>query len=181
MIYLDNGYGVSEKSLAFFREHKHLVGEIESIKMIPYTNTEIIYPFKVVGDVGEIWLSGCTAGYGGEGPRATIDILKELGYPDEACDVVYKNCEFTLGPPSRWRPTPLPKRIPRFAEESAEEVLDFIRDYYAKSKIMPTAGEIKAGCDSITSVSKAHDRLYILRDHGYIHIRHRRHRGIVLL
>ena len=182
MIYLDDGYHISEKSLAFFREHKHLIGEIESIKMTSYTNLEIIYPLKVIGNVGEIWLSGCAAGYTGEGPHATVQILTELGYPDDALQVVFGNREFKLGPPNRWKPKPLLKnRIPRVAEESAEEILDFIRDYHIENKNMPTAKEIAAGCESVSSISMAHDRLSFLRDQGHIHIRHRKQRGIVLL
>lgn len=181
MIYLDDGYGVPEKSLAFFREHKHLLGEIESIAMTSYT-LEIIYPFKIIGDVGEIWLSGCFAGYAGEGSHTTAPILTELGYPDDALQVVSENREFLLGPPNRWKPKPLIKnRTPRVAEESGEEILDFIKDYHAANKIMPTAKEIAAGCDSVSSVSMAHDRLHFLKDQGYIHIRYRQHRGIVLL
>lgn len=179
MIYLDNGYGVPEKSLVFFRKHKHLLGEIESIAMTDYMNTEIIYPFKIIGDVAEIWLSGCSAVHG---LRITVQILTELGYPHDALQVVFENREFLLGPPNRWRPTPLLKnRTPRVAEESGEEILDFIKDYHTANKIMPTAKEIAAGCDSVSSVSMAHDRLHFLKDQGYIHIRYRQHRGIVLL
>lgn len=147
MIYLDDGYGFGQKSLAFFREHKHLIGEIESIAMTDYTNPEIIYPFKVIGDVGEIWLSGC---------HTAAQILTELGYPTDALQVIFGNREFTLGPPNRWKPKPLLKnRGSRIAEESAEEVLDFIRDYHIENKNMPTAKEIAAGLDSISSVSMA--------------------------
>ena len=182
MIYLDDGYGISEKSLVFSQEHRHLIGEIESIAMTDYTNLEIIYPVKIIGNVGEIWLSGCFAGYEGKSPHTTARILTELGYPDDALQVVFGNCEFLLGPPNRWKPKPLLKnRIPRVAEESGEEVLDFIRDYHAENKIMPTAKEIAAGCESVSSVSMAHDRLRFLKDRGHIHIRHRKHRGIVLL
>ena len=182
MIYLDDGHGISETSLALFQEHKHLIGKIESIKMTDYGNFEVVYPFKIVGDVGEIWLSGCVAGFAGEGPHTTVQILTELGYPDDACQVVFGNREFLLGPPNKWKPTPLLKnRIPRIAEESAEEVLDFIRDYHAENEIMPTGVEIAEGCDGVPSISVAHDRLRLLRDQGYIHIRHRKHRGIVLL
>lgn len=182
MIYLDDGYHISERSLAFFREHLHLIGEIESIAMTDYTNFEIVYPFKIIGDMGEIWLSGCAAGCAAEESHATVQILTELDYPDDALQVVFGNREFMLGPPNKWKPTPLLKnRIPRVAEESGEEVLDFIKDYHAENKIMPTAREIAAGCGSVSSVSMAHDRLRFLRDQGHIHIRHRKHRGIVLL
>lgn len=183
MIYHDDGHGISKKSLSFFREHRHLVGEIKSVTMASYIDDEIVYPFRVIGEYGEIWLSGCTAGYMGEGPHTTVQIMRELDYPYDACQMVFGNREFQLGPPKGWKPKPvLKRRIPRgVSEGSAQEVLYFIEDYHTKHKIMPTAQEIKDGCDSISSKSIAHDRLHLLQDWGLIKIYKRKHRGIVLL
>jgi len=182
MIYHDRGHGASGKSLSFFREHLELIGEIESIAMVDYQRTEIVYPFKVIGEMGEIWLSGCTAGHQDGGSYTTVQVMRELDYPNEACQMVFKNREFQLGPPNNWKPKPvLKRRIPRIAQNSAEEVLEFIKDYHAEYKIMPTAQEIKDGCESISSKSIAHDRLHLLQDLGKIKIYRRKHRGIVLL
>ena len=180
MIYHDDGRyrGVAEKSLAFFQATLYLIGEIKAIKMTDYVRSETVYPFKVIGEMGEIWLSGCTAGYLGEGPEATVQIMQELGYPVDACGVVFRNREFQMGPPNRWKPKPVPKKsIP----DLAMEVLEFIEEFYAENGFMPTGGEIKDGCENITNVSAAHERLHSLKEMGYIEIRYRKPRGIVLL
>ena len=180
MIYHDNGIyrGVPEKSLAFFREHLHLIAEIKAITMTSHARLEIVYPFKVIGEMGEIWLSGCTAGYLGEGPEATVQIMKELGYPLDACGVVFRSREFQMGPPNRWKPKPAPKKS---VPEIALEVLGFIEEFYAENRFMPTGVEIYDGCDNITNISAAYERLHLLKEMGHIEIRHRVPRGIVLL
>ncbi len=80
----DSGSGVTSESLAFFRQHR---GQLQHV-------TEIVVRFPAVGDPTDPYLlvlrdvqgntmrlSGCTAGYDGEGPRATFAILQELGFP----------------------------------------------------------------------------------------------------
>lgn len=156
MIYHDNG----QDSLSFFQEKVHLIGEIKSVTMT--SETGVRYRFKVIGKVGEIWLSD-------EG--VTPQIMEELGYPQGAVG----SRDFQLGPPNRWKPNP-----PAISE-SAQEVFDFIKGYYAEWKIMPVAREITDGCDGISSTSVAHARLYALRDMGYILIYPYKARGIVLL
>jgi len=180
MIYHDGGIyrGVAEKSLAFFRACLYLIGEIKAITMTSHARLEIVYPFKVIGKMGEIWLSGCTAGYLGEGPEATVQIMQELGYPLDACGVVFRNPEFQMGPPNRWKPKPVPKKA---IEDVAIEVLEFIEEFYAENRFMPTGAEINDGCPNITSRAGAHERLHSLKKMGYIEIRHRKPRGIVLL
>ena len=175
MIYHDG----RRDSLAFFREHRDLIGEIKSVTLVDYNNVDVIlYCFKIVGEMGEIWLSNWYL-------QSYVDtILKELGYPEEAIDAATKN-EFDFGPPNRWKPKLVRRVTMRRPSEatlaSAEEVLDFIHEYHTENKIMPMAWEIRDGCDSVTSTSIAHDRLRFLRDRGDIYIHHKKVRGIVLL
>lgn len=176
MIYHDG----RRDSLAFFREHRDLIGEIKSVTLVDYNNVDVmLYCFKIVGEMGEIWLSNWYL-------KSYVDtILRALGYPEEAIDAATKN-EFDFGPPNRWKPKLVRRVTMQHPAEatlaSAEEVLDFIHEYYIENnEIMPTAKEIRDGCDSVVSISMAHSRLYLLRDRGEILIQHRKTRGIVLL
>lgn len=171
MIYHDG----RRDSLAFFREHRDLIGEIVSVTMDDHKVDVILYCFKIIGEMGEIWLSNW---------YLYVDtIVRELGYPEDAIKAT-KSGVFVLGPPSRWKPRGIFRDEVRRDEatlSSAEEVLDFLHEFSGENGFMPIAREIMLGCDSITSQPMAHDRLYLLRDQGSIHIHRRRVRGIVLL
>lgn len=39
---------------------------------------------------GMLFLSGCSAGYGGEGPRGTEQVLREAGFPDDHAALAYE-------------------------------------------------------------------------------------------
>ena len=174
MIYHDG----RRDSLAFFREHRDLIGEIKSVTLVDYNNVDVmLYCFKIVGEMGEIWLSNWYL-------RAYTDtIVRELGYPEAAIEATKKS-EFVLGPPNNWKPRGIVRDEARRDEAtlaSAEEVLDFLHEFHGENGVMPVAKEILDGCDSITTQSMAHDRLYLLRDQGNIHIHRRKVRGIVLL
>ncbi len=74
MILKDAGDGCTEFSISFFRQHHHQLGVITYIEMTDCDD----WPLHIKDDAGnEIWLSGCTSGYGGEGPHGTHTILKE--------------------------------------------------------------------------------------------------------
>lgn len=76
MILKDEGYGCTEFSIMFFRQHRQQLGVITHIEMIDCDD----WPLRIKDVVGnEMWLSGCTSGYGGEGPHGTHTILQECG------------------------------------------------------------------------------------------------------
>lgn len=58
----------------------------------------VINPYFVARDINgrEIWLSGCNAGYGGEGPHGSYTILKELGFDDQIANLVFSNSVVNL-------------------------------------------------------------------------------------
>ena len=174
MIYHDDKSRFGD-GLAFLQAHRQLIGEVESITMADSSN--LAYPFKVVGEMGEIWLSSW----------ANVPaIMRELGYPEEAVDAARKNAEFRFGPPRGWKLKPArdhytPSRVSQDMLDSAEEVLTFLETYHEENESMPTGPEIMAGCDSVATISMAHDRLRLLQQQGRIHRHYRRHRGIVLL
>ena len=84
MVYEDKGYGITEKSLKLWHQHKGDIGKIWLVRArsetpeMPDGYTLIIY-----GSKGEIKLSGCNCGYGGTGPNGTRKILEELGMNSE--------------------------------------------------------------------------------------------------
>jgi hypothetical protein len=95
----DDGGGITKRSLQFWEYNKATIGKIERIEFslnplatitlseggFPYT---VDYTFKALGERGEIWLSGCNCGYGGEGPHGTKKILVELGIKDDVADIL---------------------------------------------------------------------------------------------
>ena len=77
MILKDEGHGCTEFSIRFFRDHRNFLGVIVAAEMVDSDD----WPLHIKDDVGnEMWLSGCTAGYGGEGPHGTHTILQECGF-----------------------------------------------------------------------------------------------------
>ena len=87
----DNGYGVTDDSLKFWKEHKNSIGKITHVEVrfeplfidTDRDNIASEYNFVAFGYEGAIFLSGCNCGYGGTGPNGTAKILAELGLPIE--------------------------------------------------------------------------------------------------
>lgn len=88
----DGGGGVTRKSLELWNKDKHRIGKIQRIEVSrealrqedkKYKDTTYVvdYTFIAYGENGELWLSGCNSGYGGEGPSGTARILTEFGFP----------------------------------------------------------------------------------------------------
>ena len=92
MRYSDQGTGVTRDSLAFFREHRHRLGEIveASIRFPGFDDPHDPYLMVLRDDNGdEMLLSGCTAGYPGEGPRGAMQVLVESGWPADQAALVF--------------------------------------------------------------------------------------------
>jgi hypothetical protein len=88
--------GVTRYSLWFWDQVKNHIGEVVKAEMkfdnknwhrlVLYTTNDI-----------KVFLYGCSAGYGGEGPRGTAQILKEAGFnPKRVEQEVFSNEIFTL-------------------------------------------------------------------------------------
>lgn len=143
MIWHDDGYGITQTSLAFFRERRECIGSIVGVTMLADPSEDggwTTYPFRIIGEDAEIWLSGCNSGYGGEGPHGSITILKELGYPEPYCNWPLDKAEFKLGSP--YRPEIPLEPEPEVDMAGTEEILDIIKAYHQEHGQMPTIREI---------------------------------------
>ena len=77
MRYLDDGTGHTADSLSHYREHRHRLGTITEADVY-FPGMGGPYPYcMILRDArgNEIWLSGCAAGYPGEGARAAMEVL----------------------------------------------------------------------------------------------------------
>jgi hypothetical protein len=82
MRYLDDGTGHTAASLIHYREHRHRLGTITEADVY-FPGMGGPYPYcMILRDTGgnEIWLSGCAAGYAGEGARAAMEVLVDAGW-----------------------------------------------------------------------------------------------------
>jgi hypothetical protein len=85
MQYSDEGNGITAESLAFFVANRRHLGDIVEISIRFPGFTDPFDPYLMVlrDRAGhEIRLSGCTAGYNGEGPRGSERILRDIGIGD---------------------------------------------------------------------------------------------------
>ena len=102
MILKDEGHGITRRSLEFWQENKSRLGEPLSVyarkngvyhEMVD--DDGMSYPLEwnvmIIGTQDDILLSGCTCGYGGEGPNGTAKILAELGIPIETAREIMHN------------------------------------------------------------------------------------------
>lgn len=92
MRYIDTGNGVTRDSIAFFREHRHRLNRIveASVRFPGFDDPHDPYLMVLRDDRGdEMLLSGCTAGYPGEGPRGAMQVLVESGWPADQAALVF--------------------------------------------------------------------------------------------
>ncbi|MCK2000782.1 hypothetical protein MZM54_05190 [[Brevibacterium] frigoritolerans] len=89
--------GVTRYSLEFWNEVKGRISEVVKAEMFIDKKQNPRLVLTTQDDV-KVVLYGCNAGYGGEGPRGTVQILKEAGFkPSRGVEVVVFNEEtFTL-------------------------------------------------------------------------------------
>lgn len=91
MNFYDSGDGITRKSLAFYREHRHELGVLREVTVRFPAFDDPHNPYLMVlrdADGQELQLSGCTAGYVGEGPHGTLQILVAEGCPVDAATYV---------------------------------------------------------------------------------------------
>lgn len=86
----DSGHGVTRESLEFWQANRTKIGPVLSLECKNDLRVEtgpLGYPLEysciVYGRDGEIWLSGCTCGYGGTGPHGTARVLMDIGVPQK--------------------------------------------------------------------------------------------------
>jgi len=99
MLLKDDGNGVTAESLDFWRANKDKIGPVSFVEVHDDLHVEqspegypLEYPCAIYGADGVIYLSGCTCGYGGEGPNGTAKILADVGLPlEEARKLVLCN------------------------------------------------------------------------------------------
>jgi len=83
-IILEERRGVSRLSLKFFKEHYDALGEVRYI-VLYYAESDwrldpelfLIYTI-IVGEDVQLWLSGLTWGYIGEGPYTLYELMKSI-------------------------------------------------------------------------------------------------------
>src|SRR5690348_18271856 len=82
----DPGAGVTRESLAFYRDHRHEMGEFVRATVRFPAFGDPYDPYLLVltdRDDNRMFLSGCTTGYVGEGPNGTLEILVAEAVPIE--------------------------------------------------------------------------------------------------
>ena len=92
MQFQDAGTGVTRDSIAFFREYRHRLGDIvqASIRFPGFDDPHNPYLMVLRDTKGDqMLLSGCTAGYPGEGPRGAMQVLVESGWPPDQAALVF--------------------------------------------------------------------------------------------
>lgn len=100
----DDGNGITADSRRFFRDHRHQLGDIVEAQVF-FPGSAGPSPYAcILGDTdgNKLWLSGFAAGYPGEGPRAAMEALVEVGFPAEQAREVFTHS------PVRLRREPLP-------------------------------------------------------------------------
>ena len=94
----DDGGGITADSTRFFRDNRHLLGDIvEAQVFFPGSGGPLPYSC-VLGDAdgNKMWLSGLAAGYPGEGPRAAMQVLVESGFDAIAAREVFTHSPVRL-------------------------------------------------------------------------------------
>lgn len=97
--YADEGVGTTRDSVAFHRDHRHHLGDLARVAVRFPGFDDPHDPFLMVltdtrGD--RLLLSGCTTGYVGEGPHATLQLLVAEGVPVELAMAVTDAARLTL-------------------------------------------------------------------------------------
>ena len=88
--------GVTRYSLEFGNEIKGMINEVVKAEILADKRQNVRLQLTTSDDV-KVVLYGCNAGYGGEGPRGTAQILKEAGFnPGRVEEVVFNEERFTL-------------------------------------------------------------------------------------
>lgn len=76
--------GITRYSLDFLEKHSYRIGPVHAV-VVFHNPQKVWYWTQIVGEQGEIWVSGFSLGYGGEGPSGLDTALRSLGFsvPEE--------------------------------------------------------------------------------------------------
>jgi hypothetical protein len=124
MNYFDNGLGVTADSIAYYRDHRQDLGAIVAAEVsFPGISDHYPYCLELRDDRGNrMFLSGLTAGYPGEGPRAAMEVLVDAGFPaTDALRVMHDRQVFirqAMWPPEPDLPPVQLNRLDRCSEHS---------------------------------------------------------------
>ena len=94
----DNGDGDTAHSRNFFRDNRHRLGDIVEAQVF-FPGSGGPQPYNcILGDAdgNKMWLSGLAAGYPGEGPRVTMQILTECGFDAQQARQVFTHSPVRL-------------------------------------------------------------------------------------
>ena len=112
MIHKDDGGGITERSLSFWKQKKDYIGrvvKVEAHQDCLYREKQYSGPgiehflewnLRITGSKGSILLSGCNCGYGGEGPNGTRRILMELGIEYSKAEELMRKHDFSIPIPA---------------------------------------------------------------------------------
>jgi hypothetical protein len=116
MNYFDNGLSITTESIAYYRDHRHDLGAIIAAEVsFPGISDHYPYCLELRDDRGNrMFLSGLTAGYPGEAPRAAMEVLIDAGFPVADAKRVMHDRQVVLGQPV-WPKDPLP--TPAFRDQ----------------------------------------------------------------
>ena len=82
----DDGGGVTQSSLKYFRRHVRKIGQCFEVNI----DQDRLFSMEIQGNNGVLLLSGCNCGYGGEGPHGTLEVLRTLGVKGADNEVFHK-------------------------------------------------------------------------------------------
>ncbi|HWA67425.1 MAG TPA: hypothetical protein VG899_13780 [Mycobacteriales bacterium] len=107
MNYFDSGDGNPAGSIAYYRDHRHELGTIIAAEIsFPGLSEHYPYCFELRDDQGNrMFLSGLTAGYPGEAPRAAMETLIDAGFGVADAERVFRDRQVLLRQPT-WPPDP---------------------------------------------------------------------------
>lgn len=87
-VYHDEGAGVTQMSVEYFKKLKGKLGKIIDIRV----DSDREFSMEMYCDAGYVLLSGVNCGYGGTGPHGTVEILKMIGFKPEMYErIVFEN------------------------------------------------------------------------------------------
>ena len=123
----DYSHGITFESLEYYRKRRHrfkafveayVFSDVADAVVAGFYEVDeqdedddprikdVLTPLLVLRDTdgAELWLGGCTCGYGGTGPSGSYEVLSDAGFQREAADAVFKHSLVRL---HRDSPTPI--------------------------------------------------------------------------
>jgi hypothetical protein len=78
-IFTDNGFGITEESIKYFKSLEGKLGQIFQINLDQHRN----FAVEIQCSAGTVLLSGLSCGYGGTGPNGMLDVMTMIGLKSE--------------------------------------------------------------------------------------------------